>query len=122
MKRKIISLLLALVLLVSVMPTALAAEGSFTDITDEATAQAAEILRQLGVVDGVGGSKFNPSGNLKRAEFCKMAVVMMGIEDQEPSYRSRTIFTDVSSKHWARGYINLAAAGENAFISGMGNG
>ena len=35
MKRKIISLLLALVLLVSVMPTALAAEGSFTDITDE---------------------------------------------------------------------------------------
>ena len=99
MKRKIISLLLALVLLVSVMPTALAAEGSFTDITDEATAQAAEILRQLGVVDGVGGGKFNPAGNLKRAEFCKMAIVMMGIEDLEPGYRNRTIFTDVSSKH-----------------------
>ena len=122
MKRKIISLLLALVLLVSVMPAALAAEGSFTDIKDEETAQAAEILRQLGVVDGVGGSKFNPEGNLKRAEFCKMAVVMMGIEDQEASYRSRTIFTDVDSRHWARGYINLAAAGPEAFISGMGNG
>lgn len=122
MKRKIISLLLALVLLVSVMPTALAAEGSFTDITDEATAQAAEILRQLGVVDGVGGGKFNPAGNLKRAEFCKMAIVMMGIEDLEPGYRNRTIFTDVSSKHWARGYINLAASGEEKFISGMGNG
>jgi len=122
MKRKIISLLLALVLLVSLMPAALAAEGSFTDITDEETAQAAEILRLLGVVDGVGGSKFNPAGNLKRAEFCKMAVVMMGIEDQEPGYRNRTIFTDVDSKHWARGYINLAASGQEKFISGMGNG
>ncbi len=122
MKRKIISLILVLVLILSVMPTALAAEGSFTDITDEATAHAAETLRLLGVVDGVGGGKFNPAGNLKRAEFCKMAVVMLGIEDQEPGYRNRTIFTDVTSTHWARGYINLAASGKEAFISGMGNG
>ncbi|MBR2328468.1 MAG: S-layer homology domain-containing protein, partial [Clostridia bacterium] len=122
MKRKIISLVLALVLLVSAMPAALAVEGSFTDITDKDVAQAAETLRLLGVVDGVGGGKFEPAKNLTRAQFCKMAIVMMGIEAQEPGYRSRTIFTDVASTHWARGYINLAASGENAFISGMGNG
>jgi len=122
MKRKIISLVLALVLLVSAMPAALAAEGSFTDITDKDVAQAAETLRLLGVVDGVGGGKFEPANNLTRAQFCKMAIVMMGIEAQEPGYRSRTIFTDVASTHWARGYINLAASGENKFISGMGNG
>ena len=113
MKRKIISLVLALVLLVSAMPAALAAEGSFTDITDKDVAQAAETLRLLGVVDGVGGGKFEPANNLTRAQFCKMAIVMMGIEAQEPGYRSRTIFTDVASTHWARGYINLAASGEN---------
>lgn len=122
MKRKIISLVLALVLLVSAMPAALATEGSFTDITDKDVAQAAETLRLLGVVDGVGGGKFEPANNLTRAQFCKMAIVMMGIEAQEPGYRSRTIFSDVTSTHWARGYINLAASGENAFISGMGNG
>lgn len=122
MKRKIISLVLALVLLVSAMPAALASEGSFTDITDKDVAQAAETLRLLGVVDGVGGGKFEPAKNLTRAQFCKMAIVMMGIEAQEPGYRSRTIFSDVASNHWARGYINLAASGEKAFISGMGNG
>lgn len=122
MKRKIISLVLALVLLVYAMPAAVAAEGSFTDITDETVFQAAETLRLLGVVDGVGGGKFEPAGNLTRAQFCKMAVVMLGIEGQEPGYRSRTIFSDVASTHWARGYINLAASGEDKFISGMGNG
>jgi len=122
MKRKIMALLLALALLVSAMPAALAAEGSFTDISDKNTAQAAETLRLLGVVDGVGGGKFEPAKNLTRAQFSKMAVVMLGIEGQEPSFRNRTIFTDVTSTHWARGYINLAASGENKFISGMGNG
>lgn len=122
MKRKIISLLLALVLLVSAMPAAFAAGSSFTDIPDEDVAMAAETLRLLGVVDGMSDGKFVPNGTLTRAQFCKMAVVMRGDEGQEPTYRSRTIFSDVASGHWARGYINLAASGENAFISGMGNG
>lgn len=122
MKRKIISLLLALVLLVSAMPAALAAGSSFTDIPDEDVALAAETLRLLGVVDGMSDGKFVPEGTLTRAQFCKMAIVMRGDDNQEPTYRNRTIFSDVASNHWARGYINLAASGENAFISGMGNG
>lgn len=122
MKRKIMSLILVLALLVSAAPAALAAEGSFTDISDKSVAQAAETLRLLGVVDGMAEGKFMPGGYLTRAQFCKMAIVMMGTEAQEPGYRSRTIFSDVTSTHWARGYINLAASGEKAFISGMGNG
>ncbi len=122
MKKKIISLLLALTLLLSAVPGAMAAGGSFTDIKDKNVAQAAETLRLLGVVDGKFEGKFVPDANLTRAEFCKMAIVMMGTEDQEPAYRSRTIFSDVTSTHWARGYINLAASGEGAFIAGMGNG
>lgn len=37
-------------------------------------------------------------------------------------YSTRTIFPDVRSSHWARGYINLAAAGETKIIAGTDQG
>ena len=112
-KRTWLSALLAVALLVSmlVVPSASAAGNSaFTDITDPDQANAAEMLRLLGVVNGTGGGAFRPQGTLTRSEFCKMTVEIMGRGDEEPAQRSRTIFTDVSSTHWARGYINLAAS------------
>ncbi len=138
-KRTWLSALLAVALLVSVLvlPSASAAGGTaFTDINDPAQANAAEMLRLLGVVNGTGGGAFRPAGTLTRGEFCKMAVEIMGRGDEEPAQRSRTIFTDVGSTHWARGYINLAASitvgdsaggGENAgggtrLIMGVGDG
>lgn len=112
-KRTWLSVLLAVALLVSmlVVPSASAAGNTaFTDITDPDQANAAEMLRLLGVVNGTGGGAFRPQGTLTRGEFCKMTVEIMGRGDEEPAQRSRTIFTDVSSTHWARGYINLAAS------------
>lgn len=112
-KRTWLSALLAVALLVSmlVVPSASAAGNTaFTDITDPDQANAAEMLRLLGVVNGTGGGAFRPQGTLTRGEFCKMTVEIMGRGDEEPAQRSRTIFTDVSSTHWARGYINLAAS------------
>ena len=94
-----------------VMAPASAAGGSaFSDITDPTVANAAETLRVLGVVDGTGGTAFNPGGTLTRAEFCKMAVEILGRGSEEPAQRSRTIFTDVGPEHWARGYVNLASS------------
>ena len=134
-KRTWLSALLTAALLVGllILPPAAAAGGSaFTDITDPAQADAAETLRLLGVVDGTGGGAFRPEGTLTRGEFCKMTVEIMGRGDEEPAQRSRTIFTDVSSTHWARGYVNLAASitvggGENGaaatrLIMGVGDG
>ena len=112
-KRTWLSALLAVALLVSmlVVPSASAAGNSaFTVITDPDQANSAEMLRLLGVVNGTGGGAFRPQGTLTRSEFCKMTVEIMGRGDEEPAQRSRTIFTDVSSTHWARGYINLAAS------------
>lgn len=121
--------------LITLTPASAAKGGAFTDIKDAATANAAETLRVLGVVDGTGGSAFNPNGTLTRAEFCKMAVEILGRGDEEPAQRNRTIFTDVGPDHWARGYVNLAASitiggggtGENAvagtrLIMGVGDG
>ena len=135
-KRLISGLLAAAILagLVTLVPATAAGTPGFTDIQDSATANAAETLRVLGVVDGTGGSTFNPNGTLTRAEFCKMAVEILGRGDEEPAQRNRTIFTDVGPEHWARGYVNLAASitigggtGENAaagtrLIMGVGDG
>lgn len=93
-----------------VLPAGAAHGSAFHDISDADTAEAAEILRLLGVVDGTGGGSFRPSATLTRAEFCKMAVDVMGKGDLEPAQRNRTIFLDVGPQHWARGYVNLASS------------
>ena len=121
--RKWLSTLLVAALLVGMMilpPASAAGNSAFTDITDPAQANAAEMLRLLGVVNGTGGGAFRPAGTLTRGEFCKMTVEIMGRGDEEPAQRSRTIFTDVGSTHWARGYINLAASITVGGSSGSG--
>lgn len=97
-------------MLLTAAPASAAENTAFTDIQDAATANAAETLRVLGVVDGTGGTAFYPSGTLTRAEFCKMAVEILGRGGEEPAQRNRTIFTDVGPEHWARGYVNLASS------------
>lgn len=95
----------------------------FPDITDAEVGRAVEILRTMGVVEGSKG-KYRPDGSLTRAEFCKLAILVMGLGDQVSAYKNKTIFPDVSSKHWARGYVNMAASDAAGFrlMVGMGNG
>ena len=135
--RRFLSGLLTAALVVGLLvlpPASAAGTCGFTDIADARTADAAEMLRLLGVVDGTGGTSFKPGGTLTRAEFCKMTVEIMGRGDEEPAQRSRTIFTDVGPTYWARGYVNLASSitigggtGEDAsagtrLIMGVGDG
>ena len=110
--KRILAALVAVSIGVSllILPAGAASGGSFTDISDPEVAEAAELLRLLGVVNGTGGTSYRPSGTLTRAEFCKMAVDVMGKGDLEPAQRGRTIFLDVGSTHWARGYVNLASS------------
>ena len=127
--RKLVSLLLVAAVLLSM---AVPAGAAFTDITDSKTRQEVAVLQMMGVINGTSDTTFSPNGTLTRAQFCKMAVIAMGLGDEEPLYRNRTIFPDVRSGHWARGYINLAVsidigAGEDGsggtkLIRGMGDG
>ena len=135
--RRFLSGLLSAALVVGLLvlpPASAVGTSGFTDIAVARTADAAEMLRLLGVVDGTGGTSFKPGGTLTRAEFCKMTVEIMGRGDEEPAQRSRTIFTDVGPTYWARGYVNLASSitigggtGEDAsagtrLIMGVGDG
>ena len=122
----------ALVLSLTTLPSG-AVQSSFSDITDPATAVNADILRLMGVVSGTGGNLFDPGGVLSRAQFCTMAVNFLQKGEEAPRYATRTIFTDVTSTHWARSFVNMAASytvtegeGENTqrvpLVSGVGDG
>ena len=122
MKKKFLSLLLSAALVLAMV---LPASAAFTDIQDSQLQKQVSVLQMLGVIGGTSACTFPPNGTLSRAQFCKMAVVLLGRENEEPLYRNRTIFPDVKSSHWARGYINLAVSvdvggstGENGQTTG----
>lgn len=142
-QKRVLSLALAAALALSLsVPAGAAGGSSFSDVSDRTTAVNADVLRLMGVVDGVGGNRFNPGANLTRAEFCTMVVKFLQKGDQVAMNATRTIFSDVTSRHWALGYVNLASSltvgggssssgssdggGDSApaaaLISGVGNG
>lgn len=128
-KKRILSAVVAAALSMALVLPAGAVSSSFSDISDQNTAVNADILRLMGVANGVGGNSFNPQGTLTRAEFATMAVKFMQEGDKAPLYATRTIFPDVTAKHWSQAYVNLAASltikdGEKDIhlIAGKGDG
>ena len=101
MKKRFISLCLTLAL------TAATAGAAFSDISSGSLQQTASVLGSLGIMQGTGNNRFEPNRPLTRAEFCKLAVTAMGIDDASP-YASYTIFPDVGASHWAARYVNAA--------------
>ena len=101
MKKRFISLCLTLAL------TAAPAGAAFSDISSGSLQQTASILGSLGIMQRTGNNRFEPNRPLTRAEFCKLAVTAMGIDDASP-YASYTIFPDVHASHWAARYVNAA--------------
>ena len=127
--KKKTALVLAALLLMSCMPVG--AIGSFQDITDTETARNGEILQMMDVINGITPYSFAPQGTLTRAQFTKMAVMVMDKGDQVSGYKNFTIFPDVKSSHWAAGYVNLAVRGTpgedgkpaaDRFIAGFADG
>lgn len=129
-RKRILTAALAAVLTLSMaLPAGAATSSSFYDVSDPATAVNADVLRLMGVVDGTGGNRFQPGEALTRAQFCAMVVKFMQKGDQAPLHATRTIFSDVTARHWGLAYVNLAASttvkdGEKEvpLISGVGNG
>ena len=107
MKRWLSLFLAALLLTTLVLPVGAA---GFSDVTDAPTLSSVEALRIMGVISGFPDGTFRPNGNLTRAQFCKMAVYAMGVQQELAAYRAITVFPDVAT-HWARDYVNLSAKG-----------
>ena len=114
MKRKILSLVLSLAMLVSLAVPALAAEATFPDVQGHWGESSVERWAGVGVLNGTDTGSFNPDANMTRAEFAQMMVNLMGYTGKSGS------FSDVPSDAWYAGAINaLAAAG---VMQGDGNG
>ena len=111
MKRKILSLVLSLAMLVSLAVPALAAEATFPDVQGHWGESSVERWAGVGVLNGTDTGSFNPDANMTRAEFAQMMVNLMGYTGKSGS------FSDVPSDAWYAGAINaLAAAGVGSII------
>lgn len=72
-------------------------------------------LSTKNIITGYAHSEFKPNNSVTRAEAATMIAKSLGIAPV-----AGTSFNDVSSKHWASGYIN--AVHQKGIIDGRGNG
>ncbi len=121
MKKKFLALALALTLAVGMSAvgggTAFAAGFADTYANPELN-DAVSMLSSLGILSGMGDGNFYPYANLTRAQFAKIAVYLMGKEENAVS--TSVPFMDVEAGHWATGYIGLVSS--EGIISGYPNG
>lgn len=123
MKKKLIAGCLCAAMLATLL--AAPAGATFPDVTDPQVQEAVEVLRQLEVIHGKPDGTFDPGGTFDRAAFCKMALTILGRQDEAQLHAGRVIFSDVTAKHWALGYINAAATvseGATPLVRGKGDG
>jgi len=116
--KKLISVIIAVIMLVSSFATVSAADYADVESTDSYY-KAIKVLSGLGIAKGDDEGNFNPENDVKRSEMVAFVCRMMGEEDIATASASNA-FTDVAANHWAAGYI---AWGVNrGVINGMGDG
>lgn len=93
---------------------------AFSDIDDTELNLIASSLESMGVVNGYSDGSFSPNETLTRAQFAKLAVLAAGKESELTTSSNQSSFSDVSSSHWAVGYINIAQ--KYGYINGIGDG
>ena len=111
--KKILSLILALLLFLGLMPSANA-----LSFTDNATAppaekyqEAVDLLQKLNILTGFEDGSFRPTSELTRAQYLKMLYVVIngGKDDKGVPAQGVTVpFTDIKSGEWFEGYIKFA--------------
>ena len=101
MKKKIISLVLALTLIPSLflMPAAAA---------DTNQAEMLSVLAVLEVMNGDEHGNLNLGNQVTRAEFTKMSVSASTYKDFGSSIAGISPFSDVPYVHWAAGFVTTA--------------
>ncbi len=112
MMRKIISLLLAAVMLSSMMVTSFA----YSDVDDSEYKNDIEELTLMGIVEAIHEDEFLPDFRMTRSEFCRIMVNTLNIQLNEDS----VYFSDVPVEHKAFDQISYAAS--KGIMVGYGDG
>ena len=109
--KKLLALVLALVMTLSLCITSNAA---YADAADIDYTEAVDVMSAIGVLQG-DGTNFNPDGILTRAEACTIIAKMLGMG----TYDGKSNFTDCQG-HWGEGAIALCAG--EGIVDGVGGG
>ena len=118
MRKKLLSLALALVMCLSLMPSAFAAEGAsvdkFTDVPADAWYRE-ELAYAVynGYISGTSATTFSPEGNITRGQFVTILGRMLKVDTG--AYTSSK-FTDVDMGSWYGPYVAWAA--DKGFVNG----
>ena len=117
-KQRILSALLALCLVFSLVPTALAEKtDDFTDVSrSDWYYQFVDYVTSKGYFNGTAETTFAPAENMTRAMFVTVLFRFHGAKGDS----SQSAFTDVAPGEWYTDAINWAAA--NRIVDGVGNG
>jgi len=107
--KKLIATALAVVMIFGLVSVGFAATSEFPDIEGYEFEAEVRRLASLGVIAGYPDGTFRPEEAVTRAEFAKMIVVMLGLENAANLMKGQAVsFSDVPATHWASGYINVA--------------
>lgn len=104
--KKISILIMVVIFTITSFLPAMASTG-FADISGTDYDEAVFKVASVGLMNGYDDGLFYPEETMTRAELTAVAVRMSGILSNI-SAASYTRFNDVSSEHWASGYINMA--------------
>ena len=117
-KQRILSALLALCIVFTLVPTALAAKADdFTDVSrSDWFYDYVDYVSSKGYFRGTTETTFSPQRNMTRAMF----VVVLSRFDGAKGDGSQSAFTDVAPGAWCTAAINWAAA--NKIVEGKGDG
>ena len=117
--KRIVSLLLVLVLLLSALPLA----GAFTDdqLIKDSYKRAVTEMADAKIINGFEDGSFGPSKTLTRAQAAKILCVMLeGSEKADALTKTETGFNDVPATHWAAKYVAYCV--DKGVVAGVGDG
>lgn len=117
-KQRILSALLALCIVFSLVPTALAEKADdFTDVSrSDWYYEFVDYVTSRGYFNGVADKTFAPAENMTRAMFVTVLFRFHGAKGDS----RQSAFVDVAPGEWYTAAINWAAA--NKIVDGVGNG
>lgn len=89
---------------------------AFTDLAGHWAKGDVELMAAKYVAKGLPGGRFDPAGQVTRAQFAAMLVRAMGL----PAAPASTTFTDVKTGDWF--YAEVMTAVQAGIVNGMGDG
>ena len=116
-EKRVLSLILSVLLLLSLGATALAEKVRFADVSENAWyAEAVQAVREANLMNGVGDNRFEPDGVFTRAQLATVLYNMAG----NPEVHGEDAFTDTVSGQWYSDAVLWAS--QNGIVSGYGDG